>query len=57
MAGIKRNMQLDGMFEWGKAYASYLVAKTNSSCKYEPGIAFDNIDEMVTEKSSTVPAK
>ena len=39
---------LTGMFEWGKSYASYLVAKEKKNCVYEPGIIFDNIDELVT---------
>ncbi len=41
---------LDGMFEWGKSYASYLVSKENNAREYEPGTVFDNIDEMVREK-------
>ena len=48
---------LDGMFEWGKSYASYLVSKVNSACEYTPGIVFDNIDEMVGEKATPAAAK
>ncbi|MCG8618385.1 MAG: helix-turn-helix transcriptional regulator [Desulfobacterales bacterium] len=40
---------LDGMFDWGKAYASYLVSKENTECSYTPGTVLENIDEMVAE--------
>ncbi len=43
---------LNGMFDWGKSYASYLVSKEDSSCQYSPGIVFDNIDEMVSEEAA-----
>lgn len=38
---------LDGMFEWGRSYASYLISKRNQACEYRPGIVFDNIDKLV----------
>ena len=43
---------LDGMFEWGKSYASYLVAAGDGTSDYTPGCVFDNIDEMVETKAS-----
>lgn len=43
---------LNGMFEWGKSYASYLVSKEDNSCQYTPGIVFDNIDAMVSEQAT-----
>lgn len=43
---------LNGMFEWGKSYASFLVSKTNTACEYTPGIILDNIDEMVTQENA-----
>ena len=41
---------LNAMFEWGKSYASYLVASEKKNTKYQPGIVFDNIDELVNEE-------
>ena len=35
------------MFEWGKSYASYLIARQNEDYEYQPGIVFDDIDELV----------
>lgn len=43
---------LDGMFEWGKSYASYLVSKGDATCEYKPGIVFENIDEMVKDQAT-----
>lgn len=43
---------LDGMFEWGKSYASYLVAAGAGTSDYTPGCVFENIDEMVETKAS-----
>lgn len=38
---------LNSMFEWGKSYASYLVAKEQKNDGYYPGMLFENIDELV----------
>ncbi len=35
------------MYEWGKSYASYLVAGQAETSGYEAGKAFENIDELV----------
>ena len=35
------------MFEWGKSYASYLVANQTKKNDYQVGKVFDNIDELV----------
>lgn len=43
---------LDAMFDWGKSYASYLVARENESCECQPGMIYDNIDKLV--KRSTI---
>ena len=43
---------LNGMFEWGKTYASFLVSKETGACDYTPGTVFDNIDEMVSDPAS-----
>lgn len=39
---------LEGMFEWGKSYASYLVAKGSGTCDYTPGSVLENLDEIVS---------
>ncbi len=39
---------LDGLFEWGKSYASYLIAKENNHCEYRAGRTYENIDDLVT---------
>ena len=38
---------LTAMFEWGKSYASYLVAQKDDSQEFEPGCVFRNIEELV----------
>jgi DNA-binding HxlR family transcriptional regulator len=38
---------VNAMYEWGKSYASYLVAK-EKKCGYTPGMVFDDLDELVT---------
>ena len=38
---------LNSMFQWGKSYASYLVAREDKNCEYRPGIILENIDELV----------
>lgn len=40
---------LNSMFEWGKSYASYLVAKGKTDIEFKPGDYFENIDELVSE--------
>jgi len=39
---------LNAMFEWGKSYASYLVAKEKENCEFQPGNVFENIEELVS---------
>lgn len=41
---------LNAMFEWGKSYASYLVAKEQRKSGYQAGIVFENIEELVKIK-------
>ena len=48
---------LHAMFEWGQSYASYLVAKEEKDIAYQPGIVFDNIDDLVKTESKEVIAK
>ena len=48
---------LNAMFEWGQSYASYLVATGDKDIKYQPGIVFDNIDDLVKTESKEVIAK
>ena len=43
---------LNAMFEWGKSYASYLVATGNKNHQYRPGGVFDNIDELVNHQTA-----
>ena len=38
---------LNSMFDWGKSYASYLVASQKRNCGYQAGNVFENIDELV----------
>jgi DNA-binding HxlR family transcriptional regulator len=38
---------LNAMFEWGKSYASYLIARQNNHCDYKAGKVYDNIDDLV----------
>ncbi len=38
---------LNSMFNWGKSYASYLVANQKQNCGYQAGNVFENIDELV----------
>ena len=38
---------LNSMFQWGKSYASYLVAREDKNREYQPGIILENIDELV----------
>jgi hypothetical protein len=36
------------MFDWGKSYASYLVANQNKNCVYQAGNVFEDIDDLVS---------
>ena len=38
---------LNAMFEWGKSYASYLVARQEKNDVYQAGNVLENIDELV----------
>ena len=38
---------LNSMFNWGKSYASYLVANQKKNGGYQAGNVFENIDELV----------
>jgi DNA-binding HxlR family transcriptional regulator len=40
---------LNAMYNWGKSYASYLIASENKDIRYQPGLVFDDIDELVKE--------
>jgi hypothetical protein len=35
------------MFEWGKSYASYLIARQNNNCEYKAGKVYENLDDLV----------
>lgn len=41
---------LKAMFEWGKSYASYLVARDKEPREYRPGMVFEDIDDLVAEE-------
>ena len=44
---------LEGMYEWGKSYATFLVLQKNKELNYEPGLVLQDIDELV---NTDVPA-
>ena len=44
---------LNAIFEWGKSYASYLIAQKKKGCEYQIGEILDNIDELVQTKSES----
>ncbi len=44
---------LNAMYDWGKSYASFLVASGKDHLEYRPGTIFDNIDELVNDDSET----
>nr|MDJ0804399.1 helix-turn-helix domain-containing protein [Desulfobacterales bacterium] len=44
------------MFEWGKSYASYLVANEDKQNGYQAGKIFENIDELVQTQPEDVGA-
>lgn len=47
---------LDAMFQWGKSYASYLVAKEKMDGGFHVGEIFENIDELVRDEIEEVKA-
>ena len=44
------------MFEWGRSYASYLVANEDKQNGYQAGKIFENIDELVQTPPEDVGA-
>ena len=38
---------LNSMFQWGKSYASYLIAREDKNYEYQSGSISDNIDKLV----------
>ena len=45
---------LDAMYQWGKSYASFLVAKEKRGCGYQDGQVLENLEELVkTNREST----
>ena len=38
---------LNAMYDWGKSYASYLVAKESRKTNFRPGTVLENIEELV----------
>ena len=38
---------LTAMFNWGRSYASYLIARQQTDRGYQAGDVFDNIDDLV----------
>jgi len=38
---------LNAMFEWGRSYASYLIARQNDHCEFAAGKVYENIDDLV----------
>ena len=42
------------MFNWGKSYASYLVANQEKNCEHQAGHVFKNIDELVKSEGEEV---
>lgn len=47
---------LNAMFEWGKSYASYLIAQQKNSCEYQIGDVFENLDELVAAEKESAAA-
>jgi DNA-binding HxlR family transcriptional regulator len=48
---------LNAMFEWGKSYASYLVAQKKKNCEYQAGNVFENIEELVNIEGEEVESR
>ena len=47
---------LDAMYHWGKSYASYLIAKEEKGCGYQPGKVLENIEDLVRMNRESIPA-
>ena len=45
---------LNAMYDWGKSYASYLIATGNMDSQYQPGMVFDNIDALVNPEQDVL---
>ncbi|MDJ0831677.1 MAG: helix-turn-helix domain-containing protein [Desulfobacterales bacterium] len=43
---------LNKMYEWGRSYASFLVARENGGKNYEAGMVFGDIDDLVKAEAS-----
>ena len=39
---------LEGMYKWGKSYATALVLKEDKTRKYEPDFILENLDEVIS---------
>ena len=39
---------LNAMYDWGKSYASFLIAKDSKKTNFSPGAVLDNIEELVS---------
>jgi len=46
---------LNAMYEWGRSYASYLVAKEKETSSYTPGMVFEDIDDLVNPEKEKLP--
>lgn len=42
---------LNAMFDWGKSYASYLVAEKKKDRVFKPGTILENIDDLVATEA------
>ncbi len=45
---------LNALIEWGKSYASYLIARQNSHCAYKAGKVYENIDDLVKSEQRRI---
>ncbi|MDJ0782137.1 MAG: helix-turn-helix domain-containing protein [Desulfosarcinaceae bacterium] len=45
---------LNAMYDWGRSYASYLIASQQSGCGFEAGKALQNLDELVKVAENSV---
>ena len=48
---------LDAMFNWGKSYASYLIAQQKDGGDYQVGDVLKNIDELVKSEEESAVAR
>jgi DNA-binding HxlR family transcriptional regulator len=39
---------INSMYEWGKSYASYLIAQGKKDPSFQPGTIYNNIEQLVT---------